>query len=162
MFKGNGWTVTTPVFGDGNPALAATVGKESKDPSKKRKPKNNIIKSNSSFVSRVIPHENLQKRITEHNPEGVYAFANINRAVQWLDLSSETKAEHLTKILFTKAHALCHDVNNFSKSAAHLDVLLGYSTADIIWYEPMAQKYSRINKNVRRATSKNHCACTCG
>ena len=26
----------------------------------------------------------------------------------------------------------------------------GFSSADIIWYEPMSQKYSRINKNVRR------------
>lgn len=95
-FKSNGFSASsppfTPTFGDGNPALAPIVnGKESKDPSKKRKPKNNIVKSNSSFVSRVIPHEALQRRLTERSPDGIFAFANINRAVQWLDLSSETK-----------------------------------------------------------------------
>ena len=80
-----------PVFGQSNPALSVVNGKESKDPLKRRKPKNNIVKSNSSFVSRVIPHEGITKRLQEHSPEGLFAFANINRALQWLDLSSPTK-----------------------------------------------------------------------
>lgn len=57
--------------------------------------------------------------------------------------------EHLTKILFTKAHALCHDVNRVTKTSSHIDIVMGFSTSDIIWYEPMSQKYARINKNVR-------------
>jgi catabolite repression protein CreC len=80
-----------PAFGEDNPALTAPNGKEPKDPQKKRKPKTNIIKSNSAFVSRVIPHESLSKRLQEHDPDGIYIFANINRAFQWLDLSSPTK-----------------------------------------------------------------------
>ncbi|KAF1953680.1 WD40 repeat-like protein [Byssothecium circinans] len=139
-----------PAFGSDNPALAVMNGKEgkdSKDPLKRRKPKNNIVKSNSSFVSRVIPHESLSKRLQEHNPSGLYCFANVNRALQWLDLTSPTKEEHLTKILFTKAHALCHDVNEVTKGPNHMDIVMGFSTGDIIWYEPMSQKYARINKN---------------
>ena len=168
-FKSNGTVASltsfAPAFGDGNPALAIVINaKDAKDPSKKRKPKNNIVKSNSSFVSRVIPHEGLQKRLNERGSDGIIAFANINRAVQWLDLSSETKVgaafaarrdhadsmqtENLTKVLFTKANALCHDVNQFTKSTTHLDVILGFNTSDIIWYEPMTQKYARLNKNV--------------
>jgi WD40 repeat protein len=135
------------VFGEGNAALAIVNGKDSKDPLKRRKPKSNIVKSNSSFVSRVIPHEALTKRLQEHNPNGLYAFANINRAFQWLDLTSPTKEEHMTKILFTKAHALCHDINQITKGPNHLDIIMGFSTGDIIWYEPMSQKYARINKN---------------
>ncbi|KZM24151.1 hypothetical protein ST47_g4683 [Ascochyta rabiei] len=115
----------TPVFGADNAALSVVNGKASKDPAKRNKPKNNI----------------------EHNANGVYAFANINRALQWLDLSSPIKEEHLTKILFTKAHALCHDINHVTKGPNHLDIILGFSTGDIIWYEPISQKYSRINKN---------------
>lgn len=137
----------TPVFGADNAALTVVNGKVSKDPSKRNKPKNNIVKSNSSFVSRVIPHEALTKRLQEHNVNGVYAFANINRALQWLDLTSPIKEEHLTKILFTKAHALCHDINHVTKGPNHLDIVMGFSTGDIIWYEPMSQKYSRLNKN---------------
>ncbi|KAF2745229.1 WD40 repeat-like protein [Sporormia fimetaria CBS 119925] len=140
-------------FGEGNPSLALANGKEGKD--KRRKPKNNIVKSNSSFVSRVIPHDSLNKRIGEHDPNGIYAFANVNRALQWLDLTSEKKEDQLAKVLFTKAHALCHDVNAVTKSINHLDVVIGFSTGDIIWYEPMSQKYARINKTASKNGSIN-------
>ncbi|KAF1809754.1 WD40 repeat-like protein [Eremomyces bilateralis CBS 781.70] len=137
-----------PQFGAGNTALYPQPNsKETKDGSKRRKPKNNIVKSNSSFVSRVIPHESLGKRLGERNPQGILAFANINRGLQWLDLSDVKKDENLTKILFTKAHALCHDINQLTKSQQHLDMVIGFSTGDIIWYEPMSQKYARLNKN---------------
>lgn len=85
-----------PVFGYNNPALSTTNGKDAKGTKGgPRKPKNNIIKSNSSYISRVIPHEGLQKRQQDHAPDGIYAFANINRALQWLDLSSPTKVDIL-------------------------------------------------------------------
>ena len=115
--------------------------------SKRRKPKNNIVKSSSSFVSRVIVNEIHVRKLNERNPEGLYVFANINRAFQWLDYSSKVKHEPLTKILFTKAHMLCHDVNEMTKCTTHLDVIMGSSASDIIWYEPMQHKYARINKN---------------
>lgn len=148
----NGFGSTTyynavPSFGEGNPALvpAVTKGKKKED---RTKPKGNIVKSNSSFVSRVTPHESMSKRLSERSPDAVLAFANVNRSLLFLDLASkESKADHLTKILFTKAHALCHDVNTSTKSGSHLDVIIGFNTSDIIWYEPMSQKYARLNKN---------------
>lgn len=57
--------------------------------------------------------------------------------------------DYLTKILFTKAHCLCHDVNDHTKSMAHIDVVMGFSTGEIIWWEPISQRYTRLNKNVR-------------
>ena len=146
-FHPNHTSDKAPPFGASNNLLITSNGiKELK----RKKPKSNMIKSNSSFVSRVIPHEAMTKRLSERNADGVFAFANINRAFQWLDLTSTSmfKAEHLTKILFTKAHMLCHDVNQLTKSANHIDVIMGSSSADIIWYESFTQKYARINKNV--------------
>ncbi|KAL1960346.1 hypothetical protein VTO42DRAFT_8306 [Malbranchea cinnamomea] len=137
---------SNPAFGEGNLALTTTLSRDGQGP-KRRKPKNNIVKSSSSFVSRVIVNEIAFRRLNERNPEGLYVFANINRAFQWLDYSSKVKHEPLTKILFTKAHMLCHDVNEVTKSTTHLDVIMGSSAGDIIWYEPMQQKYARINKN---------------
>ena len=75
----------TPVFGEGNILLTPIGGKEGV---KRKKPKTNLVKSNSQFISRVIPHDSLNKRLQEHNPEAIYVFANIDRAFQWLDLSS--------------------------------------------------------------------------
>lgn len=137
---------SVPAFGEGSLALATNIGKEGPG-LKRRKPKNNILKSSSTFVSRVITHDTAAKRLAERSPDGIYAFANINRAFQWLDLSSRVKQEPLTKILFTKAHMLCHDVNELTKSTTHLDVIMGSSVGDIMWYEPLQQKYARINKN---------------
>lgn len=135
----------TPLFGDNNPAMIPAPTKGKKD--QKAKPKNNIVKSNSSYVSRVLPHESLAKRLSERSPDGLLVFANVNRAFVWLDLSSEIKAENLTKILFTKANVLAHDVNQHTKCSTHLDIVLGFNTpGDVIWYEPMSQKYARINK----------------
>lgn len=137
---------STPAFGEGSLALSSGSGKDGIS-LKRRKPKNNIVKSSSTFVSRVITHESWTKRLAERNSDGLFVFANINRAFQWLDFSSKTKQEPLTKILFTKAHMLCHDVNDLTKSTNHIDVVMGSSAGDILWYEPMQQKYARINKN---------------
>ncbi|KAI5778172.1 WD40-repeat-containing domain protein [Geopyxis carbonaria] len=130
-------------FGGGNASLAPlpTAGKPMK------KPKNNIAKSNSSFVSRIITHEHLTKRLTERNSEDLLVFANVNRAFNWLDMGASNKQEPLSKILFTKAHPICHDVNMVTRSANHIDVIIGFSTGDIIWFDPISNKYARINKN---------------
>lgn len=135
----------TPAFGDGNALLAVPA---TKDGSKRKKPKNNVTKSNSSFISRVIISENFSRRMSERPGDGLFAFANINRGFQWLDMSSSEKEKYFTKILFTKAHCLCHDVNLVTKSATHIDVILGFSTGEIIWWEPISQRYVRLNKNV--------------
>ncbi|ROT36275.1 WD40 repeat-like protein [Sodiomyces alkalinus F11] len=133
-----------PAFGDGNAALAPV---NPKDAGKKKKPKNNMTKSNSSFISRVIVNEGFAKKLQDRPADGLYCFANINRAFQWLDLLSPSKADYLTKILFTRAHCLCHDVNPVTKSTTHIDVIMGFSTGEIIWWEPVSQRYTRLNKN---------------
>ena len=137
--------VSVPAFGDGNPLLAP---EKTKDPNKRRKPKNNVTKSNSSFISRVIINETFSKRLAERPSDGLFAFGNINRGFQWLDLSTSAKADYLTKILFTKAHCLCHDVNFVTKGPNHVDMIMGFSTGEIIWWETMSQRYTRLNKNV--------------
>jgi len=141
LFRAN---TNTPAFGEGNTLLAPAA---QNDANKRRKPKNNMTKSNSSFISRVINHETLAKRLQERARDGLFAFANVNRAFQWLDLSSPSKAEYLTKILFTKAHCLCHDVNKVTKSSTHIDLVMGFSTGEVIWWEPITQRYTRLNKN---------------
>ena len=77
-----------PAFGADNTLLAAV--NSGRDGLKRRKPKTNMVKSNSSFISRVIPHEAMSKRLQERNPDAFFAFANINRAFQWLDLTTNT------------------------------------------------------------------------
>ncbi|KEZ39469.1 hypothetical protein SAPIO_CDS9334 [Scedosporium apiospermum] len=80
---------STPAFGEGNALLTPNVNP--KDANKKRKPKSNMSKSNSSFISRVIGNDMLSKRLQDRPSDGIFAFANVNRSFQWLDLSSPTK-----------------------------------------------------------------------
>ena len=82
---------SNPAFGEGNTLLVPSY---TKDVNKRKKPKNNVTKSNSSFISRVIVNESLSRRMTDRPSDGIFAFANINRAFQWLDLSSRNKASH--------------------------------------------------------------------
>lgn len=74
-----------PTFGGDNILLTVSAGKEG---AKRRKPKSSLLKSSSTYISRVMTNEGLNKRIQEHSSEGLFAFANINRAFNWLDLSS--------------------------------------------------------------------------
>jgi catabolite repression protein CreC len=84
-----------PAFGEGNTLLShphqAGGGDKSKDGAKRKKPKNNMTKSNSSFISRVIIHETFAKRLQDRPLNGMFVFANINRAFQWLDFGSGNK-----------------------------------------------------------------------
>ncbi|KAK9345085.1 WD40-repeat-containing domain protein [Lipomyces starkeyi] len=128
--------------------LANTVAPAVNKDSKRRKPKNNLAKSNSSFISRINPHEHLAKRLSERHSEDLYFFANLNRSFNWMDYASPTwKHEPLAKILFTKAHPISHDVNQLTRSSHHIDVVIGFSSTDIIWYDPMSTRYNRLNKN---------------
>src|SRR5688572_18727517 len=72
----------------------------------------------------------------------------VHIVLRWWYLLTFFQTDYLTKILFTKAHCLCHDVNNVTKSISHLDVIMGFSTGEIIWWEPTSQRYTRLNKNV--------------
>lgn len=74
-----------PMFGQTNPFLSQAGGKESSK--KSRKPKNNIVKTSSTFVQKVLPADNLSKRLNERSADGILAFANVNRSFQWLDLT---------------------------------------------------------------------------
>lgn len=98
--KPNGFSIlsngVSQSFGEGNPALGTTNGKDSKDASKRKKPKSSIGKS--SFLSRLVNHEHLSKRLQERSPQGLLAIANVNRALQWLDLS----ASNMVRLLPTE------------------------------------------------------------
>lgn len=87
--NGDGMTTLAEKFGGGN------VSSSGKDAAKRKKPKNNIAKNNSTFVSKIIVSpESLTKRLAERNSEDLFVFANINRAFNWLDMGSATKVQN--------------------------------------------------------------------
>ncbi|ORZ14277.1 WD40-repeat-containing domain protein [Lobosporangium transversale] len=112
---------------------------------KRKKPKNNITKTNSTFVTKITTHENLAKILANRAGEDVYLFWNTGKTFTWSDLGQKPN-EPLSHILFSKAFPSSHDVNVLTRSCDHLDVIIGFSTGDIIWFDPLCNKYYRLNK----------------
>ncbi|KAI9593004.1 catabolite repression protein creC, partial [Syncephalis fuscata] len=49
-------------------------------------------------------------------------------------------------INFSRAFPTCHDVNLLTRDTKHLDVIIGFSTGDIVWLNPICSRYHRLNK----------------
>ncbi|KAI7902357.1 WD40-repeat-containing domain protein [Cokeromyces recurvatus] len=109
------------------------------------KPKNHLSKTNSTFVLRFLIHENLQKLLATKAFEDDFLFFNIGSSFIWVDSKSKPK-EPLSRIVFSKSYPTCHDINETTRCEDHLDIIIGFSTGDIIWYDPLSCKYVRLNK----------------
>ncbi|KAK3822294.1 MAG: WD40-repeat-containing domain protein [Linnemannia elongata] len=141
--------------GGGGLSYSATIGPSSSTSSasgfssffagKRKKPKSNIGKTNSTFVAKITTNENLAKILANRVNEDVYLFWNTGRTFTWSDLGQKPN-EPLSHISFSKAFPTAHDVNILTRSCDHLDVIIGFSTGDIIWFNPLSNKYSRLNK----------------
>lgn len=132
--------------------LALAIPIEAAKESKRKKPKTSLTKNNSSFMSRTIVAENLPKKLMERGSDEYFLWANIGRSFNWFDVSDSaatagTKKEPLSKILFTRCHPLCHDVNQYTRAANNIDIILGMSSGDAVWMDAVSNRYNRINKN---------------
>ncbi|CAO3624236.1 unnamed protein product [Cunninghamella echinulata] len=114
--------------------------------SPQRKPKNNLTKTKSSFVLKMIIHERLAHILANRHIDDSYIFFNIGTSFVWMDSKGKPK-EPLSRIVFTKAYPTCHDINTLTKCNEHLDVIIGFSSGDCVWYDPLTSKYFRLNKN---------------
>lgn len=57
---------------------------------KRKKPKNNIAKTNSTFVAKITTHENLSKIIANRVNEDMYLFWNMGRTFTWSDVNQKS------------------------------------------------------------------------
>ncbi|KAI7857506.1 WD40-repeat-containing domain protein [Circinella umbellata] len=121
-----------------------------------KKPKNSLIKTNSSFVLRMTVHEQISKILASRNIGDSYLFYNVGMSFIWMEGNQKVK-ECLSKITFTKAYPTCHDVNKTTNTGEHMDVIIGFSTGDCMWYDPISSKYARLNKGGIVNTSAATC-----
>ncbi|SAL99761.1 hypothetical protein [Absidia glauca] len=124
--------------------------------SPQRKPKNNLVKTKSSFVLRMIVHDRLAQVLANRTIDDSFLFFNIGTSFLWMDAKGKPK-DPLSRIVFTKAYPTCHDINLVTKSSEHLDVIIGFSSGDCVWYDPLTSKYFRLNKdgNMKRGSVTN-------
>ncbi|KAJ1597249.1 hypothetical protein NDA14_001987 [Ustilago hordei] len=135
------------IAGIGGPAmgfsgLGETMGKLAAKPTR---PKNSLKNTSSSFVNRIITHPDLAKILATRTDSEHFTFLTNARSFFWLaDTHGRTK-ESLARITFT-ASPSAHDINQFTRAHDRLDIVIGFVTGDLVWLDPIASKYTRINK----------------
>ncbi|SNX83859.1 related to WD40 repeat protein CreC [Melanopsichium pennsylvanicum] len=128
--------------GMGFSGLGETMGRLSAKPTR---PKNSLKNTSSNFVNRMMTHPDLAKILAARSDTEHFTFLTNARSFFWLaDTNGRTK-ESLARITFS-ASPSAHDVNQFTRAHDRLDIVIGFVTGDLIWLDPIASKYSRINK----------------
>ncbi|CAE6441353.1 hypothetical protein ACGC1H_004215 [Rhizoctonia solani] len=110
------------------------------------RPKNSIKTTSSSFVTRLHTMEGLSKYLAGKNGDVTFMFYNAGKSFYWMDVSAKNK-EPLARISFSQ-FPTCHAVNPLTGSSTCLDIVIGFNTGDLIWFEPLSSRYVRINKQV--------------
>ncbi|KIJ17014.1 hypothetical protein PAXINDRAFT_168435 [Paxillus involutus ATCC 200175] len=118
------------------------------------KPKHNMRTTSSTFITRMQSAEGLSKILASKQGEVTFVFYNTGKAFLWYEVGTKAK-EPLTRISFS-AFPTCHDVNPLTASPVRLDVVIGFNTGDLVWFDPMSSRYGRLNKQGSISSS----ACT--
>jgi hypothetical protein len=99
LFEEGSGAGATSYQGGGGLSYSATIGPSSSTSSaagfssfftgKRKKPKSNIGKTNSTFVAKITTNENLAKILANRVYEDVYLFWNTGRTFTWSDLGQK-------------------------------------------------------------------------
>lgn len=99
LFEEGSGTGAMGYQGGGGLSYSATIGPSSSTSSaagfssfftgKRKKPKSNIGKTNSTFVAKITTNENLAKILANRVGEDVYLFWNTGRTFTWSDLGQK-------------------------------------------------------------------------
>ncbi|KAJ2492179.1 hypothetical protein IWW37_001627 [Coemansia sp. RSA 2050] len=106
-----------------------------------------VTKSTSAFVGRIVTNENLARWIVGDNQHSTYLMFNAPRCMTWIGLQPECSGEALARFDLVSNTPLSHDINQSTRAENRLDVVMGFVHGNIIWYDPISGKYSRLNKN---------------
>lgn len=115
------------------------------------RPKHNMRTTSSTFITRLQNADNLHKTLQSKQGEATYLFNNSAKSFIWTEAGAKAK-EPLARIHFS-AHPTCHDVNQSTVSPERIDVIIGFNTGDILWFDPISTRYGRLNKQGRICNS---------
>ncbi|KAF6763913.1 catabolite repression protein creC [Ephemerocybe angulata] len=108
------------------------------------RPKHNIRTTSSTFITRIQSSEGLTKTLASKQGDVTFLFYNSAKAFSWVEAGSKAK-EPLIRVTFSQ-HPTCHDVNTATASPERLDVIIGFATGDLVWFDPITSRYARLNK----------------
>ncbi|KAI0042698.1 WD40 repeat-like protein [Auriscalpium vulgare] len=145
-------TPATPVIAPDPPGLFSPAQGGKRRPLSR--PKHNMRTTSSTFITRLQSQEGLARTLASKQGEVTYVFYNSAKNLYWVEGGQKSK-EPLARIAFS-AFPTCHDVNQSTVSHEHLDIIIGYNTGDLLWFDPITSRYARLNKQGRISGS----ACT--
>ncbi|GBE81904.1 Probable catabolite repression protein [Sparassis crispa] len=115
------------------------------------RPKHNMRTTSSTFITRVQNTDNLTKGLHSKQGETNFVFYNLAKSFIWMEAGSKPK-EPLARVYFS-AYPTCHDVNLTTVSPERIDVIIGFNTGDLLWFDPVSSRYGRLNKQGRICNS---------
>ncbi|KAJ7137724.1 WD40-repeat-containing domain protein [Mycena epipterygia] len=115
------------------------------------RPKHNIRTTSSTFITRIQNAEGFPRSLQSKQGDVTFLFYNAAKTFVWLEAGSKAK-EPLARVTFS-AYPTCHDVNVSTSSSERLDVIIGFSTGDLVWLDPITSRYGRLNKQGSITTS---------
>jgi WD40 repeat protein len=137
-------SVSTPVEHQQYKLFSHPSISTSKKKSHISRPKHNMRTTSSTFITRLHSAEGLNKTLAAKQGEVTFLFYNTGKTFLWIEVGAKAK-EPLTRISFS-AHPTCHDVNPSTASSERLDVIIGFSTGDLVWFDAISSRYCRLNK----------------
>ncbi|PVV00675.1 hypothetical protein BB560_004931 [Smittium megazygosporum] len=106
-----------------------------------------VSRATSSFISKLLQASNLSKWLSQTNPQTIFMFFNAPRSFLWVGINPLENDQVLARIDFSDNTPVCQDVNTLTRSESHLDIVLGFLSGDLMTYDPLLNKYERLNKN---------------
>ncbi|KAG8934580.1 hypothetical protein FRC02_009660 [Tulasnella sp. 418] len=111
---------------------------------KSTRAKANLRTTTSSFVTRVHTIEGLSKHLSSKTGDVSFIFYNSVKTFYWAETDAKSK-EPLGRFTFS-AWPTCHDVNQATASSTCIDIIIGFHTGDLLWFDPISMRYARLNK----------------
>ncbi|OCH86911.1 WD40 repeat-like protein [Obba rivulosa] len=115
------------------------------------RPKHNMRTTSSTFITRLQNADNLNKGLHARHGEITFVFYNSAKCFVWTEAGSKIK-EPLARIHFS-AYPTCHDVNLATVTSERVDIIIGFHTGDLLWFDPISSRYGRLNKQGRICNS---------
>ncbi|TFY70270.1 hypothetical protein EVG20_g2740 [Dentipellis fragilis] len=115
------------------------------------RPKHNMRTTSSTFITRLHSVEGLKQALQAKQGDVTYLFYNSAKSFYWVEVGVKAK-DALSRISFS-AFPTCHDVNQATISHERIDIIIGFHTGDLVWFDPISSRYCRLNKQGRISNS---------
>lgn len=120
------------------------------------RPKNGLRSASNAFVVRVSTNADLGKIIAQRSEPltitvrvlslRLTQFVMVQRMLLWYTDLVNKGREPTGRILFNM-QLLCMDVNQYTRQADRLDIVIGLPGGDIVWLDPISLRYTRLNRS---------------